>query len=176
MSKMQLSSETELAEIKGRWLSTYNIVYLIILVVFILIGLSKDDSLGMSVTAGLIVCLGAFIVKEEIARVKRKWSIDSYSFALDSNLTTEEIGEKVAYPLMNKGFETTFENGSMIFKGKTTSYTFIRDEAAGSFRLEWYYTSIGKIFSPFRWQFITDYREMLNEVGSIAYHIQQAAR
>lgn len=176
MSKMQLSSETELAEIKGRWLSTYNIVYPIILVIFTLIGLSNDNSLGASVLFGLIVCFGAFLIKGEIASKKRRWSVDSYSFALDSDLTAEEIGEKVAYSLLTKGIETIFENANLNFKGKTTSYVFIRDEAAKCFRLEWYYPSLRKAFSPFRWQSITDYREMLSEVGSIAYHIQQAAR
>lgn len=171
MQGMKLSNETEFAEVKGHWLKTYNIAYVVIFAIFFLLAVSKGSGVGRAIFGSLGVCVGAFLVKQKAAQMKR-YGIAESTFALGNELTTEEIGEKVAIFLLNKGIETTFSDGKLIFKGKNAGYTFIRYENRECFSLSWDY-SLGKIFSPGRWQFITDYRELLEETGMIAYYIQQ---
>lgn len=172
MERMTLSSETEFAEVKGHWLSTYNMVCVaIFIVVFIATIAGGKTGFGGALFFAFIICFGAFLVKQEVAKIK-KLGLRSCIFTLNSGATVEEIGQKVAYPLLEKGIQTELANGVLNFKGKTAIYTLIRDQSGTCFSLDWGYP-VGKIFSPGRWQMISDYNEVMSELGRIAYYIQQ---
>lgn len=172
MHGMTLKSETEFAEVKGHWLSSYNMACVVIfIVVFIATIAGGKTGFGGALFFAFIICLSTFFVKQEVARIK-KLGLRSCTFTLNGELTTEEIGQKVAYPLLEKGIQTEFANGVLNFKGKTAIYTMIREQNGTCFSLDWGYP-IGKIFSPGRWQMISDYNEVMSELGRIAYYIQQ---
>ena len=171
MQKIRLNSETEFAATKGHWLGTYNIIYLVILVVVFSSAFLRGLTMKVAVLCSLAFCGGAFLIKQKAAQLKR-YGIAEAAFALENELTTKEVGEKVAIFLLDKGIKTTFENEKPVFKGKNASYTFIRYENEECFSLCWDY-SLTETFSPGRWQFITDYKELLEETGTIAYYIQQ---
>lgn len=172
MQKMTLHSETEFAEVKGHWSSTYNIACAaIFIIVFLAVTAGGKTDAGGALFVAFIACLSAFLIKGEVAKIK-KLGLRSCVFTLSSGATAEEIGQKVAYPLLEKGIQTDIADGVVNFKGKTAIYTLIRDQSGTCFSLDWGYP-LGKLFSPMRWQYISDYKEVLSELGRIAYYIQQ---
>ncbi len=173
MEKMTLNSETEFAEVKGRWMTTYNLVCVIIFFIVFITTLAKGNTgVGGALFFAFLICVGAFLIKQKVAKLKRL-GLGPCAFMLCSEATMEEIVQKVAYPLLEKGIQTDIVDGKLTFQGKTAVYTFSLGQDETCFFLDWHYP-IGKIFSPKRWQMISDYKEVLSELGMIAYYIQQA--
>lgn len=170
MERMKLKNETEFAEVKGHWLKTYNTAYPLLMAMMILWAFQPGKELFDGLLMGLLLCGAAFLVKGKTAKWKKQ-GLRYCSFTLESELTPEEIKQRAANALLPAGIEITSENDELVFKGKTASYTYVYSKDTHCFSLFWHY-SLKKAFSPFRYQYITDYREVLNEIGTIAYYIQ----
>ena len=172
MSGITLSSETEFSETRGRWLGSYNMVCVVIsIVAFIATAAKGRTGVGGALFFAIVVYGSSFLVKQEVAKMKQRrlWSC---IFTLNSTLTAEEIGQKAAYFLLEKGIQTDITDEAVTFKGKNAIYTLDLNQAGNCFSLDWGYP-LGKLFSPMRWQYIADYKETLSEIGTIAYCIQQ---
>lgn len=171
MSRITLGSETEFSETKGQWLNSYNIACAVIAILaFIATAVQGRVGIGGALFFAFLVCGSAFLVKQEVAKMKQR-GLRSCVFTLSSTCTAAEIGQKAAYSLLEKGIQTDITDGAVTFKGKNASYIFEFDQAGNCFSLYWGYP-VGKLFSPMRWQYITDYKETLSEIGTIAYCIQ----
>ena len=166
MENTKLKDKEEFVNEQGEWLSKYNIIYAITLIIAILFAIS--GGIGTGVVWALFLCGGAFLIKQQIAKTKM-WYLKEYKFSFAPNMSVEDIIRYVSHPLLSDNIMTSLEDGQLTFKGENASYLYIYDEEQGSFSLSYYY-SLGKAL--FRVRFIGDYEEVLSEMSIIAYYIQ----
>lgn len=166
MENTKLKDKNEFMNEQGEWLSKYNLIYAITLIIAILFGISDGFYIGFIFT--LFLCGGAFLIKQQIAKTKM-WYLSEYKFSFAPNMPVEDIIRHVSHLLLSENILTSLEDGQLTFKGESASYSYVYDEEQRSFSLRHYY-SLGKAL--FRVRYIGDYEEVLTEMSTIAYYIQ----